>query len=379
MPFLNNRLMTLQRDLRLDTLRGLFLVLITINHFGSWSPEGWWVTQFTWQPLGYVSAAEGFVFLSGFIFATVYVRYSDEPAVLWRKAWQRAFSIYLYHIALVLGLAVCFLLVPVYRLVWEFWFFPYHLSPLTSTVASLLLLHQPPYLDILPIYAVLVFFSPPILLLLARGQHWLVLTSSFILWVLGQQFDPFAAVTLAVFPGHWPGYFNLLSWQFLYVFGLFLGNKCYRNESIHFLTWQPVVVLIFFTAFLLFLSRHALGLPEITMYLDRPRLEWLRLANFLLLTACVGVIFPYLPVHFHCSWLTFLGRHSLQVFSFHVGLLYLLVPVSDEIAATVSAAWFTPFILVVVLGLTVPAFLHSKYKEWALASVAAKSRYATTT
>ena len=74
--------MVKQRDLRLDTLRGLLLVLITINHFGSWSPEAWWITQLTWQPLGYVSAAEGFVFLSGFIFATVYLRYSDEPAML---------------------------------------------------------------------------------------------------------------------------------------------------------------------------------------------------------------------------------------------------------------------------------------------------------
>lgn len=368
-----------QRDLRLDTLRGLLLVLITINHFGSWSPEGWWVTQFTWQPLGYVSAAEGFVFLSGFIFATVYLRYSDEPTVLWRKAWQRALAIYLYHQALVLGLAVCFLLIPMYRFVWEFWFFPYHLTPLTSTVASLLLLHQPPYLDILPMYAVFVFCSPPILLLLARRRHNFVLAGSFFLWLLGQLFDPVAAVTLAVFPGHWPGYFNLLSWQLLYVFGLFLGNKCYRNEPIRFLSWQPVLALIFFSVFLLFLSRHTLGLPEIIMYIDRPRLEWLRLANFLLLTAGIGAIFPYIPLHAHLSWLAFLGKHSLQVFSFHIGLLYFLVPVSDEIAATVSAARFTPFILAIVLGLTVPAFLHSKYKAWVLASVTSKSRYAPTT
>ena len=40
-----------KRDVRLDSLRGLFLVLMTIDHIGGK------ITNLTYQPLGFVSAA----------------------------------------------------------------------------------------------------------------------------------------------------------------------------------------------------------------------------------------------------------------------------------------------------------------------------------
>jgi len=103
---------------------------MAINHFGSWLPEGWWGLHFTWQPLGYVSAAEGFLFLAGFVFSLVYSRYAANPALLWKQARQRALDIYLYHLAMVLGLAAFFLLAPSYRAAWMGWFSPYHMTPM---------------------------------------------------------------------------------------------------------------------------------------------------------------------------------------------------------------------------------------------------------
>ncbi len=103
------------RDLRIDTIRGLLLVLITLNHSGNWAAAEWWVHHVTWQPLGYVSAAEGFVFVSGFMFARVSAPSVAHPAVLWQAARRRACHIYIYHLFLLFGLAASFLVVPLYR------------------------------------------------------------------------------------------------------------------------------------------------------------------------------------------------------------------------------------------------------------------------
>ena len=367
------------RDLRLDTLRGFLLVLITINHFGSWSPDSWWITQVTWQPFGYVSAAEGFVFLSGFIFSIVSMRYCATPAELWRRSWRRAFDIYLHHLVLILGLAVCFLLFPFYRSVWMGWLSPHHLTPGTSTVASMLLLHQPPYLDILPMYVLFVLCSPLVLLLFSQGRHGLVLAFSFLLWLLGQQVDLGAELTRAVFPGHCPGYFNILSWQLLYVLGLWGGDRYQRNAPLHLLARKPVLASIFVAASLFFLSRHLIVLPEITFLIERSRLEWIRLANFLLLAACVGGVFPKIAPHRHVSWLAFLGKHSLQVFSFQAVLLYLLAPATEQIAIAENTLWFPSFVMAITLCLSIPAFLHDQYRVRVLAAVASGAKYAPLT
>ncbi|RJS93382.1 OpgC domain-containing protein [Salinisphaera sp. Q1T1-3] len=47
-------------DQRVDTLRGLMLVIMTIDHLGP-------LSRFTMEPFGFVSAAWGFVFLSGYM------------------------------------------------------------------------------------------------------------------------------------------------------------------------------------------------------------------------------------------------------------------------------------------------------------------------
>ena len=84
------------RDPRLDTLRGLMLVMITINHLGS--P----LSLYTYQPFGFYSAAEGFVFLSGVVAGLVYAHYAQfGKGSLWKKAFIRARDIYVVHILLV--------------------------------------------------------------------------------------------------------------------------------------------------------------------------------------------------------------------------------------------------------------------------------------
>ena len=55
-----------ERQIELDWLRGLMLVLMTITHLPTW------FSSHVGQPFGFVSAAEGFVFLSAYLVGTVY-------------------------------------------------------------------------------------------------------------------------------------------------------------------------------------------------------------------------------------------------------------------------------------------------------------------
>src|SRR3954463_15684447 len=96
----------LQRQTELDWLRGLMLVLMTITHLPTW------FSSHVGQPFGFVSAAEGFVFLSAYLVGSVYTRTAHRhgyPAM--RNAiWRRAAKVYAAHVALLLLLF--FVLVP---------------------------------------------------------------------------------------------------------------------------------------------------------------------------------------------------------------------------------------------------------------------------
>ena len=82
----------MNRDISLDILRGLMLIIMASDHFGE--P----VFQHLYEFSGYVSAAEGFVFLSGMLVALVYSRYyAAGGLVLEKRVWQRAGTIYFYH------------------------------------------------------------------------------------------------------------------------------------------------------------------------------------------------------------------------------------------------------------------------------------------
>jgi len=61
----------MERQTELDWLRGLMLVLMTVTHLPTW------FSAHLGQPFGFVSAAEGFVFLSAYLVGSVY----------WRSWW----------------------------------------------------------------------------------------------------------------------------------------------------------------------------------------------------------------------------------------------------------------------------------------------------
>ncbi|MFI4888312.1 MAG: OpgC domain-containing protein, partial [Burkholderiales bacterium] len=80
----------MERQAELDWLRGMMLVLMTMTHLPTW------FSAHAGQPFGFVSAAEGFVFLSAFLVGAVYSQKTRERGyrAMRRALWGRALKVY---------------------------------------------------------------------------------------------------------------------------------------------------------------------------------------------------------------------------------------------------------------------------------------------
>src|SRR5215469_16641313 len=157
------------RDLRLDFFRGLALVCIFIDHI----PENYLI-YFTLSAIGFFDAAEVFIFISGFTAALVYGRALATRGVLiasvqvLRRAWQ----LYVAHIFLfVIFIAEVSYTVRTFRNPMyneEMGVGDFLDNPHIAVVQALFLQFQPTFLDILPLYIVLLLAFPMILVGLRR-------------------------------------------------------------------------------------------------------------------------------------------------------------------------------------------------------------------
>ena len=83
----------LERRPELDALRGLFLVWMTLTHL----PTRF--SDLVNSPFGFVSSAEGFVFISAVLVGRLYIRELLEDASGVRiRLWKRSLQIYGYHL-----------------------------------------------------------------------------------------------------------------------------------------------------------------------------------------------------------------------------------------------------------------------------------------
>jgi len=82
-----------RRDLRVDLLRGFCIFAMVVDHFGGES----WLYAITGGNRFYVSAAEGFIFISGFVMGQAYRRKRDRSGLVaaMGDALRRARTLYL--------------------------------------------------------------------------------------------------------------------------------------------------------------------------------------------------------------------------------------------------------------------------------------------
>ena len=215
------------RRWELDALRGLMLVLMTFTHLPTRlaDPLG--------QPLGFVSAAEGFVMLSGYMAGIVYTLRArrDGTPVMQEAFVRRAVKVYACQVALLVFLFAVVGFIDLFTdetAIGNLTRF-FHADPVAALFGAALLLYNPPLLDILPMYILFLLASPVLLMHGLRGGWRVILAGSLALWV-GSQFglgawlyDGAIALTgLPVPPGE-TGAFATLAWQFLWVLGLWMG------------------------------------------------------------------------------------------------------------------------------------------------------------
>src|ERR1700724_3311506 len=156
----------LGRPLEIDAVRGLMLVWMVLTHLPTFLP-----TYFN-QPFGFISASEGFLFLSALFTGRIYFRLAqrDGHRVMEKKLGRRTLRLYLYHAVL---LSLVFLMAvsitasgkhPGLHNLLDFFF---SAGPVRAAMDAALLVYRPPLLDILPMYIIFLVLTP---LALRMGQ-----------------------------------------------------------------------------------------------------------------------------------------------------------------------------------------------------------------
>ena len=206
-----------RRDLRVDLLRGFCIFAMVVDHFGGDS----WLYAVTGGNRFYVSAAEGFIFISGFVMGQAYRRKRDRaglPAAM-VDALRRARTLYVATVTLTIIFSVLFLYTDI--ALWTGRDFGLGIDSLPEIIVAALTLHYTYHgTDILAMYTLLLLIAPLILLLLSIGEWYWVLIPSW-LWWLAYQFYPEAAA-LPWYIRHGEN-FPLAAWQVLFVSGHVLG------------------------------------------------------------------------------------------------------------------------------------------------------------
>ncbi len=345
------------RRWELDALRGLMLVLMTLTHLPTRvsDPAG--------QPLGFVSAAEGFVLLSAYMAGIVY------SGKAWRQGeeamksafFNRALKLYACQLALLLFaftvIAGIGLITREDSITGLLGFFLE--KPVVAVLSASLLLYSPALLDILPIYIIFMLISPVILLHgMERGWRG-VLWLSLIVW-LGAQFGLGPTVFhLATGWFDMPlryqdlGAFEILAWQFLWTLGLWLGAMHSQPDHAptHFPRWMVLVALVY--ALSAFIWRHWVGQvpwpgnPGVNLLFDKWQLAPLRMINVLALLLLAMHFAPWLTRHMP-RWraLETLGKAALPVFCAHLVLALLALALFG--AANPERPWSVDLLILFV-------------------------------
>ena len=309
------------RDLRLDALRGFFLAVMAGVHVPT--PLSRWLHE----PFGYLSAAEGFVFLGACLAGIVFgkIRRREGARAMRARVFARVRRIYQTHLALVLSAVLLAWWLARWVRPLAYHFHPFLTHPLASLALIPLLLHQPPLFDILPLYVLFLGLTPWWLGIAARRGWAPVLAVSAGVWLVAQC-HPFGA-PLRTLSDRIPlelGSFNVLAWQLLWILGLAFGETIARDPAVLARHRRRVLVPAFVLVVAGVYFRHRFGLqpaalPNLPFWTSKWRLGPLRLLNSLAWAAFLWSWNPHPPRR----WIAptaLLGRRSLAIFAAHIPL-----------------------------------------------------------
>lgn len=351
----------LERRPELDALRGLFLVWMTLTHL----PTRF--SDFVNQPIGFVSSAEGFVFLSALLVGRIYIReLMQDEAGVHLKLWKRSLKIYAYHLLMLtfaFTIAATFA-VHTHRAALTNVFNFYLAHPFVAIVGSILLLYCPPLLDILPMYVTFLFFSPLILSISARNGWRRILAASGLVWLLAQfglrdlVHDMVVRVSHLPIPLQETGAFNLFAWQAVWIAGLWLGAKS-ATGSMPLRKIPAWAVAVSCAVCLFFIGiRHGWLGPHLTqqalgLQLDKWQIGPLRVLNLITFTIVAYWLRKYVVRAVSREPFLTLGKASLQVFCAHIFFVFvglaLLYGEVEQLHGITAVALLTVTFLALIL------------------------------
>lgn len=364
--------MNMNRRWELDALRGLMLVLMTVTHLPTR------LSELLGQPLGFVSAAEGFVLLSAYMAGLVYSRVARKKGVAAMRLalWRRTRKVYACHSATLLFLFTVVAAVglqadePAVKDLMSF----YLAHPLTAVGTGLLLIYTPPLLDILPMYIVFMLASPWLLAHALRRGWGGILVLSVVAWGLAQfglgEWVYRAAVALAGphVPFEETGSFATFSWQLLWVLGLWMGTSrsAETAKPLAFPGWTVALAALLALTGLVW--RHHEGQAPfgadvaLNLLFDKWLLGPLRLLNLAALIVLVIRFAPWFKAHMlRLHWLETLGAASLPVFCTH--LVIVLLALAFFGGNPLAHAWWVDAALVGACFSALYAVAHAMLKR----------------
>ncbi|MFW7206083.1 OpgC domain-containing protein [Enterobacter sp. BNK-13] len=337
------------RDLRIDFMRGIALVMMVVAHTEVMSV----FNIFSWERFGLTTGAEGFVILSGFMLGMLN-RARLQKVVLLTVSWGlylRAWKIYRVNIIIIVSF-ILLAYIPHIN-VFEVTHFTdrfsgqsWSLYPVTPQIKEtwfniiLYLQIGPHQTQILGLYIFLLLFSPLFLGMLQKGKVWWLLGLSLLVYNLWQRWP------LRLTPSEFEFAFPLLAWQFIFVLGMASG--WYKAELLSFARTPPgkgvVVALVMVSLVLGFVAQNHTNPfmpPALLMHVIPPDsfntfyhtwaakngLGPVRVLNdiALMVTVYLVLTFCWTPLNRLLGWFLIpLGQHSLYTFILHVYVVLLV-------------------------------------------------------
>lgn len=325
-------LVRLNRDLRVDIVRGFALWAIFVNHtpgnlLGYLTPRNYTLSD----------ATEAFVMLAGYAAGLAYGSAMDRQGWFFAatRVMGRVFTLYVAHIFLLVvftaqvGLSAARLDSAAY--LDELHLDPFATDPYRALLEALLLRYQPSFLNILPLYITILAMFAAVMPLIRYPRLMLALSAG--LWAAARVFD----ITLPSWRGEdW--FFNPLAWQLLFFIGCSLS---YRPPGGHpiFVPWRRwagvlcgavlgagavLTVMIYFHW-----DYTQAAFPAFAPYLaaiDKASLHPARLVTMLALTYLIAHLLPR-----DAAWLrslpakvlALMGQQALPVFCAGIALSFL--------------------------------------------------------
>ena len=190
-----------------DIIRGFFLIVILIDHIELYPS---FFDLFTGRGRLFVSAAEGFFFMSGLLVGLVYKRRLNQGMkFIFRKMWGRAIQLYIGSVIL--------------SLLFTYWAVASNHTEIKEGLPTvinwghviketLLMRYGFGWADFLDRFAILMFMAPLFFYLIAKRKAWLMVAISFGLWWFrGNNFT--------------------LSWQILFNLAMLIGFYWYEIRA----------------------------------------------------------------------------------------------------------------------------------------------------